>query len=224
MLIEPDSFSPDHAQPQPQVALTPAADHVHRESWLADAVIRIRPWFAAIHHQVPDVRVSVGFPSTGRNGVHIGQCWATTRSEDGLNHIFISPVLADPVAVLDTLVHELVHAVDDCRNRHGAPFRKIALAIGLEGPMRSASAGKKLLGQLKDLAGQLGPYPHARLILTRKTVSRPARPRARCDHCGYEVPMLKRFVHFGPPICPVHRIEMEPLGHWETGETASQAA
>ena len=203
---------------------TPPIGHTYRESWLADAVMRIRPWFAALKYEVPEVRVSIGFPSTGRNGVHIGQCWPTTRSVDGVNQIFVSPVLEDPVSVLDTLVHELVHAVDDCKNRHGAPFRKIALAIGLQGPMRSASAGKELKVRLTELASQLGPYPHAKLTIVRKPVTRKPRPRARCEECGYEVPMLKRFIHFGAPICPLHRIEMEQLGHWETTDETRQAA
>ena len=72
--------------------------------------------------------------------------------------IFISPALGDPVDVLDTLVHELVHAVDNCEHKHGKEIKKIALSIGLEGPMRSASAGKALKAVLTELAQQIGPW------------------------------------------------------------------
>jgi hypothetical protein len=27
--------------------------------------------------------------------------------------------------------------------------------------------------------------------------------------------MLKKFLSFGPPLCPQHRVEMQPLGDWE---------
>jgi hypothetical protein len=27
--------------------------------------------------------------------------------------------------------------------------------------------------------------------------------------------MLKKFLAFGPPICPQHKIVMEPLGDWD---------
>jgi hypothetical protein len=189
---------------------------MHRETWMMRAVDQIRPWFAALEITVPVVRVSVGFPSTGRNGAHIGQCWPSSRSEDGVNQIFVSPVLDDPVVVLDTLVHELVHAADDCRNRHGPEFRKMAVAIGLEGPMRSASAGAVLKARLAELAAQLGPYPHARLTLTRRVSSRPPRPRARCEACGFEVPMLKRFISYGAPLCPRDRAEMQQVGDWRS--------
>ena len=57
------------------------------------------------------------------------------------NQIFVSPALLDPVLVLDTLAHELVHAVDDCEHKHGKEFKKIALSLGMIGPMRSAGAG-----------------------------------------------------------------------------------
>jgi hypothetical protein len=97
----------------------------------------------------------------------VDQCWPTSRSDDGVNEIHISPIYADPVEVLDTLVHELVHAVDDCKNRHGAEFKKIALAVGLQGRTREASAGALLKDRLQTIASvliaELGPYPHARL-------------------------------------------------------------
>ena len=75
-----------------------------------------------------------------KNG-HIGQCWARKSSEIDVNQIFVSPTLIDPVEVLDTLVHELVHDVGDSQNKHGKEFKKICIRMGLVGPMRSASAG-----------------------------------------------------------------------------------
>ena len=53
-----------------------------------------------------------------------------------INYIFISPSLDDPVEVLDTLVHELAHAVDDCEHKHGKEFAEIAKLVGLEGDMK----------------------------------------------------------------------------------------
>ena len=74
----------------------------------------------------------------------MGQCWSRQSSSNEQNQIFISPVLHDDVEVLDTLVHELVHAVDDCQHKHGKEFKAIALSLGLKGPMRSADAGPEL--------------------------------------------------------------------------------
>ena len=102
-----------------------------REAWLESAVLELAPLFAKIGHRIPACRVSCGFASTGVKSGHIGQCWSTRSSEDGVNQIFISPSLSAAVTVLDTLVHELVHAVDDCEHKHGKEFKKIAIGIGL---------------------------------------------------------------------------------------------
>lgn len=187
-----------------------------REVWLSQAVSELESVFTAHSYQLPPVKVSVGFASKGARSGTIGQCWSTQSAADRINQIFISPVLHDPVAVLDTLVHELVHAIDDCKHRHGPPFRKIATTIGLEGQMRSASAGKALKERLSDIAGRLGPYPHAALAVgqVKRNPTAP-RPRARCESCGYEVPMLKRFLAFGSPICPKDNIAMQQVGNWE---------
>jgi hypothetical protein len=199
----------------PAQAIAPGASL--REAWLQQGVDALQPIFRSAGHLLPAVRVSCGFASTGLRSNHIGQCWSRSTAPDGINQIFISPMLADPVQVLDTLVHELVHAVDDCAHHHGPVFKKIALSVGLKGPMRSASATPGLLEKLDQIAKRLGPYPHAELLLPRRPRSPTARPRARCPQCDYTVPMLRKFLVLGPPLCPVHRIDMAPLGTWDLG-------
>ncbi len=186
-----------------------------RESWLEAAVQQLTPIFAKAGYTVPPCRVSCGFSSSGVRSGHIGQCWSTRSSKDGMNQIFISPALEDSIEVLDTLLHELVHAVDDCQHKHGMEFKKIAIKLGMVGPMRSAGAGPALKEKLKEVAGRLGPYPHASLYVLKKMAARSPRPRAKCPKCGFTVPMLKSFLHYGPPICPQDRVEMEALGDWE---------
>ncbi len=189
-----------------------------REQWLEAALDAVRPIFVERGYRLPACRVSCGFASSGTRNGHIGQCWSSAVSADGRNQIFISPVLDDPFDVLDTLVHELVHAVDDCRHKHGAEFRKIALAIGLEGPMRSAGAGPRLKQRLLQVAAALGAYPHAKLTLPVVVPTKRRRARARCEKCGFTVPMLKAYLHVGPPICPQDHVPMIPLGDWEGWE------
>ena len=189
-----------------------------RESWLLAAVEALRPLFLKKKHVIPKTcMVSCGFASTGTRSHHIGQCWSTDSSTNDINQIFISPTLEDPIDVLDTLVHELVHAVDDCEHKHGKEFKKIALDVGLKGPMRSASAGPELKAQLEVISQALGPYPHGKLKVTHRIRINRSRPRAKCPICSYQVPMLKRFLEYGAPICPQDRLEMEQIGNWEQG-------
>jgi len=191
-----------------------------REAWLLFAVGHIAPIFAECGHIIPRVRVSCAVPATSRRGSAVGQCWPTTRSADQVNEIYISPVHTDPVEVLDTLTHELVHAVDDCRNRHGAEFRKIALAVGLQGKMREASAGPRLRERFALIAdtliSEVGPYPHGKLSVGGAIFGQSRRPaRAECPRCRFKVSMLRQYLQMGPPICPKDMIPMERRGDWE---------
>ena len=137
-----------------------------RELWLQNAVDLVSPIFKNKGYTIPKVQVSCGFPSTGNKSKHVGQCWGKSSTNDGTNQLFISPVLDEPVQVLDTLVHELVHAVDDCMHHHGPEFKKIATDVGLQGLMREASAGPWLLEQLTAISRQLGKYPHSKIKLS----------------------------------------------------------
>jgi len=189
--------------------------HPTREAWLLAAAELLRPIFAEKGFKIPECSVSCGFPSTGMRSSAIGQCWSTRSSTNSLNQIFISPILEDPYEVIDTLVHELVHAVDDCLHKHGKEFKKIALSVGLEGKMRHASAGEKLKLTLIKLLKILGPYPHGKLkIITPVRIITP-RPKAICKKCGFQVPMYKKFLSYGPPICPKDKISMKQVGVWE---------
>lgn len=140
-----------------------------REAWLADALEPL----ALIFREdggvaLPPVRVSCGWPGGGSPRKRIGECWSRAASADKVNEIFISPLLDDPVTVLDVLVHELVHAVDDCASGHGKAFKQLGSAVGLEGKARSMGAGAELRGQLAVIAEELGPYPHAKMQLRPK--------------------------------------------------------
>ena len=190
-------------------------NHPTRESWLQAAVTALRAMFAANNFVVPNCQVSCGFTSTGVRSGHIGQCWSKKSAANEINQIFISPTLSSAFEVIDTLTHELVHAVDDCQHKHGKEFKKIALKMGLQGPMRSAGAGPELKAKLNALLEQLGPYPHGHLKVSMQKAPRVNRPRARCAQCGYQVPMLKKFLSYGPPLCPKHKTDMEPLDDWE---------
>jgi len=88
------------------------------------------------------------------------------------------------------------------------------LSVGLQGKMRYASAGDALKERLTRIAAEIGPFPHG--TLARKPPRpRPADPpRARCRNCGYQLAIPRRYLQYGAPMCPVHRVEMEEVGGW----------
>ena len=145
---------------------TPTAIHT-RESWLHAAIEALRPRFTEVGAPIPEkIHVSVGFSygAKAESGVVLGQCWARRASADVVNHIFISPELADTARVIDVLIHELIHAWDDCASGHKGAFAEAATRLGLEGPMTATTASMTLAAELICLAETLGEYPHGEFI------------------------------------------------------------
>lgn len=182
-----------------------------REQWLNAAVEKVEPIFEEAGFKLPKVHVSCGWPAVGgtrRKQQRIGECWATEAAEDGTNHIFISPVLDEAFdlhtrkGVLETLVHELCHAVDDCESKHGAGFRKIATSVGLTGKMASTYASDELADRLVEIAVELGPYPHSRINLEHREKQSTRMLKLTCPCCGYLVRTSRKWIDMGLPSCP----------------------
>lgn len=176
-----------------------------REAWLTAAVDALRPLFTEVGAQVPArVRVTVGFPGgRGPKTRTIGQCWSTAAVADGVSTMFISPVLDDPVIILSTLVHEMVHAVDDCKNGHKKPFATIATAVGLTGKMTSTVAGDALRERLAAIADDLGPMDHGAINpnVGRKVQST-RMLKVECGDCGCVIRMTRKWLDdAGAPTC-----------------------
>ena len=163
--------------------------------------------------KVPDkVLVSVGFgPRNARKT--LGFCFPTAMGS-GIPHLFISPTLREPVAVLSTLTHELLHAADDCKSKHSGNFRIWARAIGLEGKLTATYAGDALRESLLEIASELGEYPHAKLSLADAKIKKDGTrmlkatcPNLACplmDESGktYTVRTTRKWVEMGLPSCP----------------------
>lgn len=183
-----------------------------REAWLNAAVDKLRGPLSQVGATVPDqIMASVGF---GARNVRktLGVCFPTAAG-DGIPHVFISPTLTDPVTVLAVLTHELIHAADDCKSKHGGAFRKWATAVGLEGKMTATVPGDALRNMLTEMAAELGEYPHKELKLGSKASKQTTRllkavcPDFACplaDESGktYTIRLTAKWATLGMPTCP----------------------
>jgi hypothetical protein len=79
------------------------------------------------------------------------ECWSNLASADNTTEIFICPSQSEPVAVLAILLHELVHAAVGLECGHKGAFKRVALALGLEGKMTATYPGVKLASDLPSL-------------------------------------------------------------------------
>jgi len=174
----------------------------------------MEPLFKKQGYKVPKVRVSCGFPSSralSRKNTAIGECWSKSAATDGVCQIFISPLTSKAVEAVDTLVHEIVHAVVGNDAGHGKVFRKCALAVGLTGKMTEAEAGKELLGTIAGWVKALGGYPHASLKPGRKPkkTQTTRMVKCECEECGYAVRTSRKWLaKAGAPLCPCNEQPM----------------
>jgi hypothetical protein len=72
---------------------------MNREEWLNLVAEQMAPWFETQGHKLPRYRVAIGFPSTGKRGKRIGECWDGRASADGTFEVLIRPDQSDPIAV-----------------------------------------------------------------------------------------------------------------------------
>lgn len=183
---------------------------MNREAWLQEAVSSLRPVFLGAGYTIPDLQVSVGWPSSGglaRKRKTIGECWFGTMSADGKPHIFISPLLdevIEPTGVLATLVHEICHVAAGPDAKHGLQFVKVMKKLGLEGKPTSTVAGADLLERFKQMAASFGEFPHARISPKKSPATQTTRMhKCECAACGYVARVSKKWLDFGPPGCAV---------------------
>ena len=195
-----------------------------REDWLGQMIDLLRPDFEKLDSPLPEkIRVSCGFPSKSalaRKAPRIGECWGVESSEDKSFQVFISPVLKEGVEVTATLVHELVHCAVGIECKHRGRFVRVAKAIGLEGKMTATVAGEALIVRLKELIGQIGPYPHARLVASNQPKTQTTRMlKVTCKKCGCVVRMTRKWLdEAGVPTCGCGGEMIQEEGDEEGGE------
>src|SRR3984893_18538472 len=129
-----------------------------REGWLRAAANELRSHFKSCGYELAEnIRYAIAFPSTGRKGKRVGECWHSSASAESAYEIFIRADLWKPDEVLAVLIKELVHTLLPPDAGHGQQFKTAAMRIGLEGPMRQAVPGPLLKERLQALGSALGP-------------------------------------------------------------------
>lgn len=206
-----------------------------REGWLHRAIEIYRARFTEVGYELPEkIHVSVGFSfGSKQESLHTrGCCWARAASVDEVNHIFISPALADTAQVLLTLLHECIHAALDCEDGHRKRFAEIATRFGFEGSMTSSQAGLDLGLELITLAETLGEYPHGQLRVGTPVPVTPGVPvpvgggggawitsagkaqrnryhKVICPADGYTVRIAQKWIDAGLPSCGICGHELQ---------------
>ena len=179
---------------------------MNREKWLQNATDIMRSGLFKQHgYMIPeDVKISCGFPPTGGTArkMTVGVCFPRSASNAKINEIFINPTRSEMIStaensysgVLGTLVHELVHAVDDRQHGHKKPFKDIATRVGLTSKMTATKESEELDKYFKDeIISKLGDYPHANIeVNQRKQTTRMF--KVECNACGFSYRTSRKMI------------------------------
>ena len=113
-----------------------------------------------------------------------------------------------PAQIAAILAHELVHAAVGIPAGHGKPFKRVAVGLGLVGPMRATMPGEAFHAAVAPILAAVGPLPHARLDTAGETTA-PKKQAVRmlkceCQTCGYTVRTARKWLETaGAPLCPI---------------------
>jgi len=176
------------------------------ETWYRRAVEFYRDDIeAAAGKPVPAFHISSGFTVAGGRDTKVaGQCFPNEASADGLAHIFLNPRFVEPLALLNTVIHEVIHAAIGCEHGHRARFSRVAAACGMAKPWKATTwidgAGKE---KAELVAQALGPFPRAAFVAQGLKKQGARMLKAVCPECGYTVRLAKKWASRALPICGV---------------------
>lgn len=136
-------------------------------------------------------------------GKVIGRAWPASHDA---HHMFVSATMEDPVQVLGTLAHEMIHLAVGVQEKHNKVFGAAARAIGLEGKLTATHPGEELAVELKKIDELLAGYPHKPLnVKLKEKQSGPAvrRKFVSVNDPSYSLYIsLGRVDEWGPPKDP----------------------
>lgn len=176
-----------------------------REPWLAAAVQEITPRIEAAGYVVPEnIKISCGMAPGARGSKKImGTAVSQVASADGRRETFINPILADALAVVKVVFHEVGHHVVGVDAGHGQPFKEFCRKLGLIGKATEALPGPELTAWIEEhVLPVLGDYPHASLDPNARKKQGTRMIKLICPETGYTVRTTKKWLALGVPTSP----------------------
>ncbi len=175
---------------------------LNREAWLRAAYAMIRK--ELLPKAPAAVAISWSFPSKGGTKASrrtIGECHYKGGSAVGVEGdrvILISPTLQEPFALIEVLVHEMVHAALPMGCGHRKEFSRLAKSIGLVKPWTATTAGEELTKKIHGWLKRLPKWPGGHLLIVSTQKNRQL--KAVCD-CDRIIRGSAKLFESGPILC-----------------------
>lgn len=162
---------------------------LNREAWLRAAYALLR---RKLLKEAPEhVAISWSFPAKGgtaANRRRIGECHykveggSADGAVEGDRVLLISPTLRTPYELVETLLHEMVHAALPVGCGHRAQFSRMAARVGLVKPWTATRASEELAKRIKaEFLPKLPAWPGGFLVIRATQKNRQLKAVCGCD-------------------------------------------
>ena len=170
---------------------------MNRETWLNLMIDKAVPIFDKAGFKISDIRkklkvscsMMIGQRKSSKFGA-IGQHLPTEWNKEKNHEMLISPTLENGVQVVAILIHEMTHAIQrhmygNTVKAHGKEFRKIALAVGLQGKMTATTESPALKIIIENWINEIGKYPHDKINLNARKKQNVRNLKVECQSCEW---------------------------------------
>jgi hypothetical protein len=154
---------PDRILPIREASKAVLRTHQQRETWLNQASELLKPHIEAAGFAYPRFHVRMDKHTFSRFGV-CAISGHDKETDELIYEIGISPMYVDQASMLNTLVHEIAHAVVCTSVGHTKPFWDACNQLGLIGKWHG-KPNAELRAQYDQINQSLGPYPGLNLHL-----------------------------------------------------------
>jgi hypothetical protein len=181
-----------------------ASMKLNREAWLRAAyeILRRKLLKEAPEH----VALSWSFPAKGGTSAtrrRIGECHYKGASCDGAIEgdrvLLISPMLKTPFELIETLLHEMVHAALPVGCGHRKQFSRLAARVGLDKPWTATKASEELAKRIKtEFLKELPEWPGGWLQIQSTQKNRQLKAICECERI---IRGSAKLFEAGPILC-----------------------
>ena len=186
---------------------------MNREQWLNNfysesvnfidsKVIELKPkypWFRTASQLKDKIKFSTTAPTRGK---YIGLNFKSSCSESKYSEIFISAKINDSMQVAATLIHEVIHSVDDNKSGHRKPFSSLAKLLLLEGKPTATTHSEEFVKHFTPIIDKLGAYPHSKMTLSINIKKQTTRLlKAKCVTCDWSYRITRLQAERGLSSC-----------------------
>jgi hypothetical protein len=147
------------------------------------------------------VRCAPGFPRTFTRSGTTAEVIPDTNSEDKTFEVFVAPTLAEPEAVFDALLRQVLHTIPGALTPASRTYQDALINAGYAPDASGPTQTADWVEAWGPVLEALGPYPHAAVTVAARKTQTTRMLKLVCPTCGYTLRTTAKWIAQGLPTC-----------------------